>query len=377
MSDSRIKVLLVDDALVVRHLVTTELNKHPDLEVLPAASSGRTALQRIPAATPDVVILDIEMPDLDGLQTLREIRKISRDLPVIMFSTLTEHGAAVTLEALDLGANDFVAKPGSANNTAGQGGRICQELADKARALARERRPAASIGGASGRFAMRPAAQPIPMAAAPTLPSVGSAEAVVIGVSTGGPNALDELVRGLHSAFPVPILIVQHMPPLFTRLLAERLGRNTQVPVAEARQGDVVVPGKIWIAPGDYHMLLRRQNGRVRIHTNQAPRENSCRPSVDVLFRSAAEVYGARLLAVVMTGMGQDGLKGCEIIRSRGGHVIVQDEPTSVVWGMPGFVARAGLAESIVPLPGLAGEIMRRIRRIPTARIREASRGSV
>jgi two-component system chemotaxis response regulator CheB len=184
----------------------------------------------------------------------------------------------------------------------------------------------------------------------------------VIGVSTGGPNALAELFRDLPGDLPVPLLIVQHMPPMFTRLLAERLTANSKVPVLEAGAGAVVRPGRALVAPGDFHMVVARDGLQVRAALSQGPPENSCRPAADPLFRSAARVYGERLLAVVLTGMGQDGLRGCEAVREAGGRVIVQDEATSVVWGMPGFVARAGLADKVLPLPQIAAEIVRRAR---------------
>ncbi|MFM8270961.1 MAG: CheB methylesterase domain-containing protein, partial [Gemmata sp.] len=190
----------------------------------------------------------------------------------------------------------------------------------------------------------------------------GAVEAVVIGVSTGGPNALAELFRDLPGDLPVPLLIVQHMPPMFTRLLAERLTANSKVPVLEAGAGAVVRPGRALVAPGDFHMVVARDGLQVRAALSQGPPENSCRPAADPLFRSAAKVYGERLLAVVLTGMGQDGLRGCEAVREAGGRVIVQDEATSVVWGMPGFVARAGLADKVLPLPQIAAEIVRRAR---------------
>ena len=185
-------------------------------------------------------------------------------------------------------------------------------------------------------------------------------EIVAIGVSTGGPDALAKLLPAIPARFPVPVVIAQHMPPIFTTLLASRLSSKCALPVRECRPGELLEPGCIWIAPGDFHMVVQEEGGRVRLQTNQGPRENFCRPSVDVLFRSVAHVYGASALGIILTGMGQDGLKGCEALCAAGSSVIVQDEATSVVWGMPGFVARAGLAQKILPLDQIGNEINQR-----------------
>lgn len=371
MAPPKITILLVDDSLVVRHLVAAELAKDPALEVLAPAANGRAALARIATAPPDAVILDVEMPELDGLETLRAIRKAHGALPVIMFSTLTDHGAAATLDALALGANDYVAKPGSANNTAGQIGPVCRELADKIKELCTSSRGPV----VAPKLPPRP---PPPRLAQPR-PAVSRrvGEIVVIAASTGGPNALVELLCGLPPDVPVPFLIAQHMPPVFTRLLADRLAEKAQLPVVEGQAGDLIQPGKVWIAPGDYHMVVQRRGTRLEIGVNQAARENSCRPSADVLFRSAAAVYGPGVVGVVMTGMGQDGLKGCEAISANRGQILAQDEASSVVWGMPGFVARAGLADAVVPLADLADQIMSRVRRPAAESVREVTRGSL
>lgn len=362
-----IKVLLADDSIIVRHLVTTELAKDPQLEVLEAATNGKAALAGVAALRPDIVVLDIQMPQLDGLATLAEIRRLHGSLPVIMFSTLTEAGATATLEALARGANDYVAKPRSTHQAAWQVEGVCREIADKVKALCATRPASGSVPRPHPqRTQSLVAALPLASAPRPVGPPT-RIDAVVIGISTGGPNALAELVSSLPSELPVPILIAQHMPPIFTRLLAERLARTARVPVVEASDGDSVTAGKIWIAPGDLHMVVRQTGQRIELHTHNAPREHSCRPSADLLFRSAAEVYGSHTLAVLMTGMGQDGLQGSRVIRKAGGHIIVQDEASSVVWGMPGYVARAGLAEQIVPLRGLADAIMSRLRwRVPS-----------
>lgn len=363
-----IKVLLADDSIIVRHLVTSELAKDPLFDVLEAATNGRAALAGIVALHPDVVVLDIQMPQLDGLSTLVEIRRLHGRLPVIMFSTLTEAGANATLEALARGANDYVTKPHSGSRNVRQIEAVCLEIADKIKALCA---PPSELASAAPRPPRSQVAE-IRLAAERSVRRSTDIDAVVIGVSTGGPNALAELIPALPSDLPVPLLIAQHMPPIFTRLLAERLAKVALIPVVEGRAGDSVTPGRIWIAPGDLHMVVRRLGQRVEIHTHQAPREHSCRPSADLLFRSVAEVYGPRTLGVVMTGMGQDGLQGSRLIRKAGGHVIVQDKASSVVWGMPGYVARAGLAEQVVPLHGLADAIVSRLRRRTPSDLRRA-----
>jgi two-component system chemotaxis response regulator CheB len=340
----KIRVLVVDDAVVFRRLVADELSADPAIEVVGTAANGKIALARLPQVSPDLVILDVEMPELDGLATLREIRKGYPKLPVIMFSALTERGAAATLDALALGATDYFPKPAAGGRDASL--RVIREdLIPEIKALC-------------GRAAAPAVA--IPPKAAPAVG--GRVEVVAIGTSTGGPTALTELFAGLPADLPVPVVIVQHMPPMFTRLLAERLSAQSAVRVEEARPGGVLRPGHAWIAPGDYHVVVARDGTEVRVQLNQDPPENSCRPAADVLFRSVARAFGPAALAVVLTGMGQDGLRGCEAVRAAGGQVIAQDEATSVVWGMPGFVARAGLADRVLPLALVAPEVARRTR---------------
>jgi two-component system chemotaxis response regulator CheB len=340
----KIRVLVVDDAVVFRRLVSDELAADPAIEVVGSAANGRIALTKLPQLNPDLVILDIEMPELDGLATLREIRKSYPKLPVIMFSALTERGASATLDALALGATDYFAKPAA-------GMEASLEI------IRKELIP--SIKEICGKSTLQ---QPIVSDKPADQAQTGPVNVVVIGTSTGGPNALADLVAGFPADLPVPFLIVQHMPPMFTKLLAERLTSQSALKVAEGKTGDVLRAGHAWIAPGDFHMTVTCIGNQPRISLNQDPPENSCRPAADVLFRSVAQTFGASALAVVLTGMGQDGLRGCEAIRAAGGQVIVQDEATSVVWGMPGFVARAGLANRIMPLGLIGGEIVRCVR---------------
>lgn len=354
----RIRVLIADDAVVVRRMLGDILSSDPALEVAGAAANGRIALAKIPQVNPDVVILDVEMPEMDGLETLRGLRQTHPFLPVIMFSTVTQRGAAATLDALSLGANDYVTKPanvGSAHQAIEQ---IRAELIPKIKMFCAK---AAGLEFTAVARCVRPTTPGAKGLAAP-FRRAGRVEVVAIGVSTGGPNALSELVPEFPADFSVPIVIVQHMPPVFTKLLAERLETRANIKVEEGAPGQAVKAGHAFIAPGNYHMIVQREERSVRIRTNQEPPENSCRPAVDVLFRSVAETYGAGALGVVMTGMGQDGLRGSERIREAGGQVLVQDEGTSVVWGMPGFVANAGLADKILPLQQMGSEIVRRVR---------------
>jgi two-component system chemotaxis response regulator CheB len=348
----KLRVLIVDDSVVIRRIVSDIISGDPDLEVAGVAANGRIALDKIPQTNPDIVTLDVEMPEMDGLQALKELRKTYPRLPVIMFSTLTERGATATIDALSLGASDYVTKPANVGKVGEGMARVRDDLIPKIKALC----------GRVVTTSPKPAVSPVAWGLTPRLPvRTGSrgVEIVVIGTSTGGPNALADLLPGLPADFPVPVLIVQHMPPVFTKLLADRLATRSFLPVVEGSAGDELRPGKIWIAPGNYHMGLEKLTNGTRIKLNQEPPENSCRPAVDVLFRSVTEIYGAATLGVVLTGMGQDGLRGCGYIREAGGRVLVQDEASSVVWGMPGFVARAGFADKQLPLSQLAGEIVR------------------
>jgi two-component system, chemotaxis family, protein-glutamate methylesterase/glutaminase len=366
---AKIRIMLVDDSAVIRRLLSDVLSVDPTLEVADTAADGRIALAKLAAVNPDLVILDVEMPEMDGLETLTEIRKRSPRLPVIMFSSLTERGAAVTLEALALGANDYVAKPTNTSDRVTALQRVREELIPRIKLFCRQ--VLAPAAEPAPPVKPRPAPVPSPASApvttirpAPTAAGSRSrqpVDVVALGLSTGGPNALAALLSRFSTQFPIPILIVQHMPPIFTRLLAERLATQTQLPVAEATAGEILRPGHIRIAPGGSHLIVERQANQVRLQLTQAEPENSCRPAVDVLLRSVAEVYRATALAVIMTGMGQDGLRGCEAIRKHGGQILVQDEASSVVWGMPGFVVKNGLADAQIALPHLAREILLRV----------------
>lgn len=346
----RIRVLIVDDSVVIRRLLSTIIDEDPELEIAGIAQNGLIALQRIRQLQPDIVTLDVEMPELDGLATLKELRVEHPDLPVVMFSTLTGRGAEATLTALALGASDYVTKPANVGSVSVAIERVREELIPKLKGLTRRKAPM-----------VFPRFERTVRAGRPT----ERVDIVAIGSSTGGPNALSEVLKTIPADLPVPIVIVQHMPPVFTNFLASRLNDACAITVHEGEDGMRVQPGHAYIAPGDFHMTVRRgATGQLYLATNQAPPENFCRPAVDVLFRSVGATFGGNVLAVVLTGMGHDGRDGIVPLREAGAHVIVQDESTSVVWGMPGAVASAGLADEILPLPAIGPALTRRVEHV-------------
>jgi two-component system chemotaxis response regulator CheB len=368
---ARIRILVVDDSVVIRKVLTDVLAQEPGFEVIGSASDGRIALAKVSALQPDLVTLDIEMPVMNGLEALAELRKSRPKLPVIMYSTLTERGAAATLDALSLGASDYATKPSNTGDPAEAREAVRRELIPKIKALC------------GPRLAPMAAGLRLPPALPPSLlpKTHGPIEIVAIGASTGGPNALAEVLPHLPKDLPVPVVMVQHMPPVFTRMLAERLDSRSAIRVREASGGVALNPGEVWIAAGDFHLVVKRQGVGVHLALHRDAPENFCRPSVDVLFRSVAAAFGSHVLAVIMTGMGSDGVIGAQHIRRAGGEVIIQDEATSVVWGMPGLVRAAGLANAVYPLEQLAGEITRRVLQsrqlkacVPPAKVGAAAR---
>ena len=341
------RILVVDDSVVVRKLVTDQLGDVAGLEVIGSAPNGKIALQKIERDRPDLVVLDVEMPVMGGLETLREIKRRDASIVVLMFSSFTTAGAQVTVDALTLGAEDYVAKPADMLDAEAGARAIRDELLAKIRLLTgRARAPAA------------PAATPI-MPAREVRPP-GAIDLVAIGSSTGGPNALAELFARLPRSMPVPIVIAQHMPAAFTPHLADRLTRESVLVVEEAREGVRAEAGHAYIAPGGRHLTVRKDAAGIVLHLDDGPPVNSCKPAADVLFDAVHDALGRRALAVVLTGMGEDGLAGARRIHAAGGRVLVQDEASSVVWGMAGAVARAGIADAALPLLDLADEIIRR-----------------
>lgn len=368
---AKIRVLIVDDAVVIRKILMDELSTDPDIEVVGTAPNGKIALQKIPQLQPDIVTLDVEMPEMDGLETLVHLRKDYPKLPVIMFSTLTERGAAATMEALARGASDYVTKPANVGKVTNAKETVREDLIRKIKALVYTRAPL-------------PKNHPVgtPKLIIPKIPSVGGVPSlsrgnraikmVVIAVSTGGPNALAKVIPLLPEDLEVPIVMVQHMPPMFTKLLAERLDSQSKVKVVEGAEGMPVQKGHVYIAPGNFHMIVQGTSSLPVLNLNQEQPENSCRPAADPLFRSAVQLMGGDILGVVLTGMGQDGMLGCREVKEAGGIIIAQDRDTSVVWGMPGAVVEDGLADKILPLESIAGEIIRAVR---AGRSAQLSRG--
>ncbi len=349
-----VRVLIVDDSAVMRRILTRMLSSDPAIEVVGSARDGREALSEVERLSPDLVTLDVEMPEMDGLKALRFIQTRFPRVRVIMCSSLTKRGAAITIDALLAGASDYVSKQHSAGLTDDAYEQLRQELLRKIHSFYRPPQPLPGQAAGKGAAADKPV--PAARAAAKISPEV-----LAIGVSTGGPAALAEVLSALPADFPLPVAIVQHMPPFFTQLLAERLSRHSPLPVVEGCAAMEFKPGMAVVAPGDFHMRIVRRGEVCEVELNRQEHENSCRPAVDVLFRSIAETYAGRALAVVLTGMGQDGLEGARALKSRGAPVVVQDSATSVIWGMPGAIARAGLADAVVPLQEIIPEVLRRL----------------
>lgn len=366
-----IKVLVTDDSVVIRRLITDVLKSDPDIEVVGTAVNGKNALDKLATLKPDVMTLDVEMPVMDGLQTLVEVRKRDAKLPIIMFSTLTARGAGATLDALERGASDYVAKPANVGSISESMESVRAELIPKIKSLTgyaprhrpglRSAPPARPQRGIFGAPAPAPAASAQVAAGTPRTAATGRVDVVAIGVSTGGPDALTKVITALPGDLPVPIVVTQHMPPVFTQLFAQRLDSRAALRVVEAGSQEKVEAGKVLIAPGDWHMRVKKTAAGVVAELDQGPQENYCRPAVDPMFRSLPPVYGGNILAVIMTGMGHDGHQGAEPVLAAGGQLIVQDEPSSVVWGMPGAAVAAGLTLHQFPLDHMAEAITSRV----------------
>lgn len=360
-----IRVMVVDDAVVVRGLVSRWVMEEPGLELVASLRNGREAVDNLQRYNPDVVVLDIEMPELDGLSALPLLLAKRRDLIVIMASTLTRRNAETSLKALSLGAADYIPKPES-NREVTTSAVFRRDLIEKIRALGSRRRPMAlramPVKTPAPHEPTAPVQTPAP-ASFKLCPQSGSVPKVLlIGSSTGGPQALTALAADLSAlASRIPILITQHMPPTFTTILAEHIARASGTEAHEAVDGEAVVPGKIYVAPGGRHMRVQRPNAGSApvIALDDGPLVNFCRPAVDPLFNSAVHVWGSAILAVILTGMGSDGALGAASIVAAGGNVIAQDEASSVVWGMPGAAAQAGVCCAVLPLNQIAPKVVR------------------
>lgn len=352
-----ISVMVVDDSAVIRGMIIRILTAHPDIEVVASMSNGEQAVRRMNRAPTDVVVLDIEMPVMDGLTALPLLLKASPNTKIIMASALTQPNARVSLQALREGAADYIPKPSTGVNLSAEG--FKRELVEKVKALGR-----AGKAASTGRIAERESD--------PVSPALGGVETVqlrkapmvrprvlAVGSSTGGPNALFKFLSELDTSINVPIFVTQHMPPTFTGILAENLSESTQWQCQEAKHGEIVNRGKIYLAPGDYHMTVGTNGDNITIRLNQGPKENFCRPAVDPMLRSISEVYGSKILTAILTGMGADGRDGCKKIAQSGGTVIAQDKESSVVWGMPGAVAKDGLCSALLPPKELADFVNR------------------
>ena len=345
---TRLRVMIVDDATVVRGLFSRWISAEPDLEVVASVRSGLEGLRELPRTEPDVVVLDVEMPDLDGISALPRLLQLRRDLVVIMASTVTRRGADISLRALALGAADYIPKPSPRETVEF----FRRELIEKIRQLGtrnklRRLRTLHRVVAPPATFTLR------------SMPAVPP-RVLLIGASTGGPQALEHVLLNAPLVLAqAPVLITQHMPPTFTTMFAEQLTRAIRAPVHEAKHGERIESGTVYLAPGGRHMQVVADAGVPTIAIDDGPPVHFCKPAVDPLFASAAAVWGGKLLALVLTGMGHDGVDGAREIVMSGGHVLAQDEATSVVWGMPGSVAQAGLCSAVLPLPEIAPQLNR------------------
>jgi two-component system chemotaxis response regulator CheB len=377
--------MVVDDSAVIRGLITRILESDDDLEVVASVPNGRVAVDAVARRPVDVIVLDIEMPVMDGLEALPLLLRACPTTKVVMASTLTKRNADISMKALQAGATDYIAKPTSTGEIHSAEA-FRGELLEKVRALAGAARPAGPAGGGGRAPAPRkvfsaearqgvPARGRAPAGAPETArrarPGDGGNAALrafpgdlhpailAIGSSTGGPQALFQVLRHLSGALSVPLVLTQHMPPTFTTILAEHISRQCNLPAAEGVDGEPLLAGRCYVAPGDWHMTVAGSPGQAKLRLHQGPLVNFCRPAVDPMLQSVVQVYGARVLAVILTGMGQDGMVGCRAVTAAGGGVVAQDEATSVVWGMPGAVTVDGTAGAVLPV-GEIGPFLRR-----------------
>ncbi len=349
-TDATYRVMIVDDSAVIRSATARVLIGEPMLKVIATATNGQQAIDYLRREPVDVIVLDIEMPIIDGLTALPQLKAIDRGVQIIMSSTLTQKNAEISMQALALGAADYIAKPSAAVELGAD--IFKQELIRKIKVL----------GALAHRCGVRSPLLPkvaIQPKAAPAIPPrlinlrkdpIYRPDIIAIGSSTGGPQALFETIKVMGATLPQPIVITQHMAPTFTATLADHIGRQCKVICTEAKNGEILMPGRYYVAPGDYHMTIIKNGKNSLVKLNKEPHENFCRPSVEPMLRSLVNIYGKRILTIILTGMGQDGCSASAAVVKAGGTVIAQDEATSVVWGMPGAVAMAGLCTAVLPI---------------------------
>lgn len=359
--DNPIRVMLVDDSAVIRSLMFQILATDPAVTVSASAANGQTAIQLFSKTDIQVIVLDIEMPVMDGLSAIPKLLEIDPDVKIIIASTLTLRNAEISLKALELGAADYIPKPTTPRDISAEGD-FKRELLAKVRSHGnRPRTRARAVAAPDHRRAIAPVPSPVahqPRKIVLRRPGMLRPQVIAIGSSTGGPQALFTLLRALPAKLPVPIVITQHMPPTFTAVLAQHIERICGRPCQEATEGGVLAPGHIYVAPGDHHFLIDGTAAKLVAHLSDDPAENYCRPSVDPMMRSLTQALGGRVLGIMLTGMGSDGLAGSRKLVEAGGTLLAQDEATSVVWGMPGAVATAGLCAAVLPLPELAPHVV-------------------
>lgn len=355
-----IRVMLVDDSVIVRGLISRALSALPHIEIVASAGNGAQAIPVAKEHQPDIIVLDIEMPEMDGITALPKLMEVSPRTKIIMASTLTLRNASISMRALSLGAADYVAKPEAKRPEELQA--FYRELYSKILALAGvPDAPAIPVGTLAAKPVAAAAAVPTAYPLAPSAP-FAPVRALAIASSTGGPQALQKLFDGIKGKLNhLPIFVTQHMPAMFTAILAEQLSKVGARGCTEGKHGEKALPGHVYIAPGDYHMLAVKEGGGVVLRLTQDPPVNFCRPAADPMLQSLSAVYGSGLLTVVLTGMGQDGLEGARVVVANGGNVVAQDEATSVVWGMPKAVAVGGLCRAVLPLQEIPGYLIKSV----------------
>lgn len=358
-----IRVMVVDDSAVIRGLTTRILEEDTSLQVVASVGNGQLAVSNLARYDVDVIVLDIEMPVMDGLTALPKLLEVDPTVKIVMSSTLTSRNAEISIRALEAGATDYIPKPTSTSDIS-SGGDFRRELHDKVKNLGIARRHQVGKTPAPQR-AKGPVRKAIPTKTAPSAPislrkpGLLKPKILTIGSSTGGPQALFEFLKYLMPSINVPVVLTQHMPPTFTAILADHISRMTTWTCSEAKAGDELRAGHILLAPGDFHMLVENNAGKKVVSVNQGPQENFCRPAVDPMLRSAVNVFDGNIMTVILTGMGADGLKGSQEVVKAGGTIVAQDEKSSVVWGMPGAVATAGICSAVLPLKELAEYVMK------------------